>query len=314
MIKVKIECWWTNSFNITDRVIKQFCVNKNLLLNITFVYDDSYDYLFIFGRPESDLIKKNNVYCFTMEPIWSPNNSLNLHEISDYVIIPDKRAYIEHPSYKEHLLYMLYGGSGELNYINTNYNWDFENLKNKSFNKNKDISFIVRNSYDSHYIISDDSMYRRIYKERVDLARSLFDSDIIIDIFGHHWEPQKNIHGAIWNKMLGLNDYKFSVSCENTIQKNYISEKFWDCILTDTIPIYFGCNNFNDYFRELKDFNFTNIINDNNEVLYNLNFILNNADNLYEKYLPVIKKIKNDFFHSDEYNILLKILKLINEN
>ena len=111
--------------------------------------------------------------------------------------------------------------------------------------------------------------------------------------------------------MLGLNDYKFSISGENTIQKNYISEKFWDCILTDTIPIYFGCSNFNEYLSELDEFNFTDIVKDKNEIEYRLKHIISNETELYDKYLPIIHQIKNEYFNSKEYNLFLKIKDLI---
>jgi hypothetical protein len=35
-------------------------------------------------------------------------------------------------------------------------------------------------------------------------------------------------------------DYKYSICCENTLQKGFNSEKFNDCLLTGTIPIYWG--------------------------------------------------------------------------
>jgi len=49
-------------------------------------------------------------------------------------------------------------------------------------------------------------------------------------------------------KTEGLNDYCFSVAMENIQQDYYFSEKFVDCLLTDTVPIYCGCPGIERYF------------------------------------------------------------------
>ena len=40
----------------------------------------------------------------------------------------------------------------------------------------------------------------------------------------------------------------YSVAIESTQEKNYISEKLIDCLITKTIPLYWGCPNVNDFF------------------------------------------------------------------
>jgi len=59
-----------------------------------------------------------------------------------------------------------------------------------------------------------------------------------------------------WN---GLAPYHYSFGFENCRQKNYFSEKFCDCILTWTLPVYWGCPNISSYFPDdayfLVDFN-----------------------------------------------------------
>lgn len=312
-MKLKIDCWWTDSYSITNRLIKQFVTNNTMLNNIEFVYDDTFDYIVIFGRPSSILknINPDNVLCFTMEPLWSSNNTLNLHEISNNIIVHDKRGYIENDSYIENLTYMLYGGHGELNFSDPNYEWTYENITNMRYNKTKNISTIVRNSYETHYKYETD-FYKTIYEERVKIIEKIIDNNCNVDIYGRYWnENNKNIKGEIWNKMLGLNDYKFSISSENTIQKNYITEKFWDTILCETIPIYFGCNNFSENIFDLDYFDFTNIINDYNEIIYRINYIDKNSILLYNKFLPIIKNLKNEYFFNKKYNIFLKILEYI---
>ena len=42
--------------------------------------------------------------------------------------------------------------------------------------------------------------------------------------------------------------YQFSIVIENSRQKDYYTEKLVDCLLTKTIPIYYGCPNIQDHF------------------------------------------------------------------
>jgi len=43
-------------------------------------------------------------------------------------------------------------------------------------------------------------------------------------------------------------DFQFSVAIENSRQKYYFTEKLIDCLVTKTIPIYYGCSNIAEYF------------------------------------------------------------------
>ena len=48
----------------------------------------------------------------------------------------------------------------------------------------------------------------------------------------------------------GLNKYRYSVAIENSCIDSYITEKFYDCIITGCVPLYFGAPNVADYFPE----------------------------------------------------------------
>lgn len=43
-------------------------------------------------------------------------------------------------------------------------------------------------------------------------------------------------------------NYQFSLVIENSRQNNYFSEKLIDCLITKTIPIYYGCPNISNWF------------------------------------------------------------------
>lgn len=56
--------------------------------------------------------------------------------------------------------------------------------------------------------------------------------------------------GVRWidSKLDGLASYRFSIAMENCRRDFYFTEKLIDCLLTDTVPIYFGCEGIGRYF------------------------------------------------------------------
>ena len=110
-----------------------------------------------------------------------------------------------------------------------------------------------------------------LYGARIDFIKKLSKQEQFmdkIDIFGYNWEKKElgemykgtfggfNLGGAtIIDNLLpdttkwdGLEKYKYSISIENCCKDNYFSEKFTDCILSWTVPIYYGCPNIDKYF------------------------------------------------------------------
>lgn len=67
-----------------------------------------------------------------------------------------------------------------------------------------------------------------------------------------HPELRPHIYGRgrnpIDRKEDALDGYMYSVAIENAKIDSYISEKFLDCIVRETVPIYYGAENIEDYF------------------------------------------------------------------
>ena len=90
----------------------------------------------------------------------------------------------------------------------------------------------------------------------------------------------------------------YSIAIESTQEKNYISEKLIDCLITKTIPVYWGCSNASDFFdtsywlkvEDLVNFNFTE-----------------------EYYYNNIEKINKNFEETKHYcrNIIERILEIV---
>lgn len=66
---------------------------------------------------------------------------------------------------------------------------------------------------------------------------------IDMDVFGRGYK-------AIDNKITALKDYRFSLIIENDNTDNWVTEKIIDCLVTGTVPVYWGCNNIGDFFNK----------------------------------------------------------------
>src|SRR5690606_29527474 len=65
-------------------------------------------------------------------------------------------------------------------------------------------------------------------------------------IFGRNWPDsvalQGESRGGAWHdtKLQTLQAYAFNLCIENTIIKNYVTEKIWDSLRAGCVPIYYG--------------------------------------------------------------------------
>jgi hypothetical protein len=119
--------------------------------------------------------------------------------------------------------------------------------------------------------------------------------------------PKLDVYGRgykeIPTKLDGLKDYKFSIAIENDKIDYYFTEKIIDCFITGTIPIYWGCPSIGNFFdiNGILTFNTIDELND----------IINNLDNEYEKRF---ESVKTNFELSKKYliadDIIYKKLKL----
>jgi hypothetical protein len=269
------------------------------------------DYTIVFGRTNWDDLEtpKEKTFYFSQEPLWSPNQPKDhIHNYCSKIFISDRRDYPNREEYIETFIPMLYAGRGE---NDTRPEWDWsKKIKNKSFNKNKNLSIIVTKNGTQHSNqISNPETSTINYTLRTDLGIEL-SKNKNIDVYGTFWDNNgDNIKGEIWNKHIGLDEYKFSIACENSIQKNYVSEKFWDVVLTETIPIYLGCNNIDEFIPENCYISLNN--KSMEEMVESINDVLTNPDYYYNMYIKNILQLKQDFFQKHEYNLWEKIKKEI---
>jgi len=290
-MKIKICAGWDSCENITKRLFDQFNTGT---CTFDFVFDNTYDIIvynnYITETPKSG----SKAFLFFHEPSWSGSHQKQFdQEIiifgfdSELYSAPNGRV-IEIPAC------MFYGGTGP--YREGWDFWTYKNLISISFDKTKNISSVISS-------LGKEGSYppRCIYSERYNLLNSLVSDDFnYIDFYGYNL--------GLSLKKDGLVDYRFSLCVENSNEKNYVSEKFYDCILTNTIPIYFGCNNIKDIWPFGGYFSIEDI-RDINAIKNLLRYIEINAESLYNTMLPDLLKIKKEYFQ--KYNILKVIEKYI---
>ena len=311
MIKIKLECWWTDTLSLNTRMIRQFVPSADLT-DYSLVTENP-DYTIVFGRTDWDKIEtpKERTFYISQEPLWSPNQPKDgIHDYCSKILISDKLEYPDREEYIETLLPMFYAGRGE-NDSREEWDWSLK-LKDKNYSKNKPVSIIVRKDTYSHYNHLQNPNTNKInYEERTNLGINL-STDERIDIYGTYWVNNgTNIKGEVWNKHVGLDEYKFSIACENTIQKNYISEKFWDVILTDAVPIYLGCSNISELIPDGCYISLNNMSME--EMVDKIKSVVSNESDLYSQHVENIKKLKQDFFINPKYNVWERIKLLVNE-
>ena len=109
-----------------------------------------------------------------------------------------------------------------------------------------------------------------------------------------------NMFGVGFNeikgKIVGLEDYRFSVAIENENKDNWATEKISDCFLTGVIPIYYGCPNIGDYF----DIDGIITFQTKDELEKIIKDITLNGEQIYkDKY----KSVKNNFKLVNKYSL-----------
>ena len=84
-----------------------------------------------------------------------------------------------------------------------------------------------------------DSSHAPVFQYDTPENREYFISKLNTDKISHH---------MLTDEKEPIFDSMFSVIIENERLPNYLTEKLIDCILSKSVPLYFGCPNVGDYF------------------------------------------------------------------
>lgn len=127
-----------------------------------------------------------------------------------------------------------------------------------------------------------------------------------------HYKNQVEFYGRginpIENKFNGIAPFKYSVAIENSYIENYFTEKIFECFLTYTLPIYYGCPNLEKFFDERA---FVRIdIDEFDNALDIIDCVV--KEDVYQEKLPYIKKARELFLN--RYYFFPAVVNLIASN
>jgi len=251
---------------------------------------DDYEYLIVLGgfrgNDMSVFKDKEKTIGFLLEPEWSTNWQRDLHEYCKYVVAQEASMFpsdniIELP------LFMLTQST----------DW-YHFYLNGGFPKSRRMSIVVSN-YGG----------KPLEKERLSLFPALLKTDMDIDFYGRNWNvSDPRYKGAPYNKSDALVDYQYSIAIENCRQKNYLTEKFFDLTVCNTVPLYYGAPNVADIYspESFIGLDFTGPIE---QTVEQIRDVYENDD--YEARLPHVLQAKEDYY--TKYNIFPFLQQLIDE-
>ena len=256
-----------------------------------------------FFKPKKiDLLRvnpvKNDVVVFT-------DYSVNLHNIN----FKNIALLIESPEWAHQSYNYVFNNIDKYDLILT-HNKKLLDLNKDKVKLNLDGKTWLHESYQKIYkksklcsIIASNKTITSGHKLRHSILEYLVKENIDIDKFGGKFiqlstsktKPYTIEHTAkhISNeKILGLKDYMFSIVIENCKEDYYFTEKLTDCLLSGTIPIYWGCPSIGDFFN-INGMIIFDTLDELKEILNNLTI---------EKYKCMKLYIKENFEKAKEYN------------
>jgi hypothetical protein len=226
-----------SNYDTSQGLLNRFSANYGFEDNLLqFTTGQVYDYAVVLNRTYDTINPCAKVITIIQEPSWNrhllPTDFL---EGSDYIFVHDQQLFedtyqiklggkvIESPSL------MFYHDPVDRSF--------FENTV--PARKEKKLSMVVS------------AMYRPvgIYDKRLQLVEKILDSDLDIDIYGRGLHiDDRRVKGPLHYKFSGLLPYEYSIAIENSRERNYVTEKFVDCVLCNTIPLYCGAPNINEIY------------------------------------------------------------------
>ncbi|MBB5637809.1 hypothetical protein HDE68_003734 [Pedobacter cryoconitis] len=284
MIKIKFLSNYDGSENLLRRFKANYAIYDH---DLDFTIANDYDYAVVFNRTDEPINKKAKVITVIQEPSWSKAHEyidFLLH--SDYVIVHDPELFEK--THNLHIGGDVIASPSYMFYHDHVPHAFFETVANTK--KEKKISMIV--SYLNKPVGN--------YNKRIGLLNKILASDLDIDIYGKRLEiDDRRFKGAIEYKFTGLLPYEYSVAIENSNERNYVTEKFVDCVLCNTIPIYNGAPNIGDIYDE----RYFRIINLDSPT------VIEDIKKIIEEPAPVSEINKGIYYNN--YNLYKKLKEII---
>jgi len=242
---------WESSADLLNRFRSNYEITDSLL---KFTVGEDYDYAVVFTTTRNAIHQRAKIITVIQEPAWNTiHRPTYFLEHSHYIFIHDKSLFEDRYNIKlggvviESPAYLFYHDPVDRKFF------DYAVSKKKI----KKLSMIV----------SSLNGPNGLYRKRLALLNKILDSDLDIDIYGRGLNiNDQRYKGSLMYKHKGLFPYEYSIAIENSVEKNLITEKFVDCALCSTIPIYYGAPNisaiYDDRFIKKIDLESESVIED----------------------------------------------------
>ena len=286
--KIWAVSWWneTRDENVAVRAARNWPMGDFFELD-----EENYEYLLVFGALNSS----NNRYFknrqktigFMLEPEWSPNWQRDLDKYCKYVASQSASMFPGSENILELPVFMFTESTDPYDFYQQN-----------PFPKKRRMSLVSSNySHQLNYI------------KRHELFTALLNTDLDIDFFGRGWNlSDPRYKGSPYNKSEALLDYQYSIGIENSNYKNYLTEKFFDLIVCNTVPIYYGCPNAGDIYPK-ESFISLQLDGPVEKAVEQITEIYNNDS--YEDRLPNVLEAKDLYYN--KYNAFSFLESLIKQ-
>lgn len=232
--KVRILCEWDSPENITN-LFREIWWNPSIEAKLELVTDHDYEYAIILNKctnPQGISCPISNRIAFIQEPSWSPNWDRALpnyvRHIYSHMVFNPKCVFT--PAVMVSHLFPKPIHIGEVQGING----FIRNIVNAQVTKTKKLSVVVSDLQ---------------YSLRRNIVQKLLASDLPFEMFGRGWNlSDPRYKGYVENKRDAILPFQYSICMENSEEFGYVSEKFSDAILCETVPLYVGSPNVDSWY------------------------------------------------------------------
>lgn len=295
IIKVKMICNWTNSKNLCDQW--NIMSKGNYKWNkIKIVSDnDNIDYYVIINMPINDKEEyiPNKTIIFQMEPKCNNENQNWGTKTWGKWAEPDSNDFLEVRNHSKFYNNCTWNINIDYNYLNNNF---------------------IKKKYNYISTICSSKYFDPGHIKRIDFLKFIENKNnslFKMDIYGYDNDHQFiNYKGSLSDesKLMGIIPYKYYFMAENNSEFNYITEKFWEPLISECLCFYWGAPNISDYIDANA---FVLLDLDDFEKSYH---IINNAinNNLWEERINIIRKEKYKILNY--YNFFPTIERIITKD
>jgi hypothetical protein len=294
MIKIKFISQGQDDQFVADRVRRNFVFEENDDKDFKITIENDFDYLVVCGKASPTGFPRDRVFGIIMEPSWTPNwdrymasyaGTIFVHDNSLFKFRNDDTKIIERPS----LMFTEFYNSPET----------VDYFLNNNFEKTKKINIIISGM--------SNKFYGNTYNQRIAFVETVMRQKLPIEIYGRLWRPDGEwLKGPFERKLDVLKPYEFSIGIENSCERNYVSEKFFDSYMTNTVPVYYGCPNVTEIYD--KDSFIALDINDPNKYIPLLEDILLKRSS--KDYLEKVIAMKGKYLRENNlYTVITQHIK-----